>query len=208
MALAKPLRQLLRAKIPRRILHIGADYGQEVASYVDAGVAGAVFVEARQDAFERLSANVGPHGYEALLALAWNEDGVVKDFLVSSNDGASSSVFLFGEGMQEFPEIKVIRRLRLVTSRLDTLFREQKRSVDCFDTLVADVQGAEQAAIEGLGEYLGSIRQAVVEVSLCALYDQAPQVDQITAFMRERGFVLRDLEELKGYGNALFCRER
>ena len=206
MALAEPLRQLLQAKIPKRILHIGADYGQEVVPYDKAGVASAVFVEAREDVFERLSANVRPRGYEALLALAWSEDGVVKDFLVSSNAGASSSVFLFGDGMQKFPEIKVTRRLRLVTSRLDTEFRKQKRDVDFFDTLVADVQGAEKAAIEGLGEYLGSIQQAVVEVSLCSLYDQAPQVDEMIAFMRERGFVLRDLEQLNGYGDALFCR--
>ena len=56
-----------------------------------------------------------------------------------------------------------------------------------------DIQGAELDALDGATEILGDTEVIVLEVSLFEFMKRAPQLDDVIAYMKARGFVTCDL---------------
>lgn len=57
----------------------------------------------------------------------------------------------------------------------------------------ADTQGSELEALAGAGRTLQQAEAVVLEVSLFEFFEGGPQVAEVVAFMKERGFVVYDI---------------
>lgn len=89
-----------------------------------------------------------------------------------------------------------------------------ERGIAAFDVVKLDLQGNELDALLGMGELVGAMQVALIEVQFVPLYEGAPLFSAIEALLRSRGLVLYQFYELVRspddgrllYGDALFIR--
>lgn len=174
----------------RRLIHIGANEGQERRYYAGLGLE-VLWVEALPEAYARLCGNLaGMKGQEAVQALLTDEDGKEHEFKVASNQGASSSIYEFKEHGQVWPDIKFVRTEKLLSKRLDTLMAEIGLPEGHFDVALLDVQGAELVVLKGFGRHLASLRYVQCEAADFEAYAGACSLDELSQFMTQNGFRL------------------
>jgi len=191
-------------------LHLGANLGQEAQTYRSLGIQRVVWVEALPKVYEQLRRNVArfPDSI-ALLACISDKDGAIVDFNEASNEGQSSSLLEFGTHAKAHPDTTFIARHKMITQRVDTLFKEQglEAWLPTGSFLNIDLQGAELMALRGLGEVLTRFDYAYVEVNEEELYTGCPLVGDINAFMFEKGFVGLESKMTKWkWGDRLYGR--
>lgn len=82
----------------------------------------------------------------------------------------------------------------------------EKNDVSKFDLIKIDTQGYEIEILKGGLETLKKAQAVLLEVSLLNVYNDAPLVDQVIAFMSKNGFALYDICTLmpRPYDKALF----
>jgi FkbM family methyltransferase len=192
---------------PKRVLHIGAHYGDEAKDYRAAGVETVVYVEAIPWVFEKLIRNLADFpGYQGICAVCSDVTGPSLDFHVSSNEGGSSSFLGLGRHRELYPKIRYTETLKLKSTTADDLMAARCPGVE-FDTLVLDTQGSELHVLKGARSLLGQITSLVSEVSEDALYEGGCSLEEVIAFVRPLGFRLRRLVlNDKLWGNALFVK--
>lgn len=177
------------------VLHLGAHLGEEAEVYRAEGKS-VVWVEAIPSIHSRLCRRLADFpGQVALCALLSDRDGEVRSFNISSNaDGASSSIYEFGEyatgpkSLWPELELRMTGSLALPTARLDTLLRSNQVDASRYDMWVVDLQGAELLALQGSGDLLDQCRSVQVEVSLGEVYKGGVLWDELERFLSTRGF--------------------
>lgn len=188
--------------MPVGVLHVGAHRGEEVGEYRKARFGPVVWVEAQPDLAAELRRKVEPEGDIVIHACVWSVSGLKKKLSVTNN-GESSSLYRLGTHEIHHPGIEVVREVVMTTSTLSDII---PKSSD-FDFMNIDIQGAELEALKGFGLRLDSIRWIYMEVNREQLYQGIPQVDEITIWLRERGFVKAvSLWTPFNWGDALFVR--
>ena len=101
------------------------------------------------------------------------------------NPGASSLFVASGK----YPiEQYVQTPVRVRAGRLDTLI--DAGAVPPPELLWIDLQGAELAALRGLGIHLGRVGIVYVELSFLDIYDGQPMARDVIRFLRRAGFVI------------------
>ncbi len=109
--------------------------------------------------------------------------------------GFSSSVLPMGRHADEFPLASVeVDSYAVPVTRLDTLLAAHAMT-GCIDLLKVDVQGYELPVLRGAEEALARCAAAIVEVSLCPLYEGQESLDALFVHMRDHGFRLADHAE-------------
>ncbi len=96
------------------------------------------------------------------------------------------------QGSTFFEEIgprRVLRREAVTVRRFDTLIGPFERPA----LAKIDVQGSELAVLRGMGERIGELDAVVVESSTLATIKDGPELCDLVAFMKSRGFVVFDL---------------
>ena len=94
-------------------------------------------------------------------------------------------------------DIEIVDSLSAKVTTLDRLAQDQQLWPDA---LKIDVQGGEEAVLEGAREALGSsVILAEIECSFAERYEGQQTIDGVIRFMREQGFALLDLRRLKRY---------
>lgn len=104
-----------------------------------------------------------------------------------------------------------IRRVPMIA--LDSLF--ESHSIEAPVLLKLDVQGAELLALQGAARVLDRSELVVMETSLFRFHENMPQLDEVVAFMKERGFVVYDIigghlrprDEALGQVDLVFVKE-
>jgi FkbM family methyltransferase len=192
---------------PKRVLHVGAHWGDEAQAYKEMGVETLVYVEAIPSVFEKLMENLaGYPGYYGYCAVCSDVSGAPIEFHVSSNAGGSSSFLGLGNHAKLYPKIHYVETLNLTSTTVDELKAEHCDDVQ-FDMLVLDTQGAELHVLRGATSLLGQVKSLSIEVSEDPLYEGGCTLEQVTAFVRSFGFRLRHVQiNSKGWGDALFVR--
>ena len=188
------------------VLHVGAHEAEEVDEYIAAGFAEQapiIWVEAQADLVDILKRKLNPKENKVYCAVAWDVDGVTKTFNVTSKS-ASSSLFELDEHRRIYPEIDIVQKIQVTTSRLDSTLSPN----DLFDFVVLDIQGAESQAIEGLGKRINSVNWIFTEVSKKELYAGATQYKDLDSQLSELGFrrVFTAWDRRAGWGDALYAR--
>lgn len=191
---------------PDGILHLGANEGQEAEMYHKLGIRNVIWVECVPDVFKKLVAHLMRFpAQHARLACLSDVDGMNVDFHVANNGGQSSSLLEFGTHAKEHPTVKFTETLRMRTTRVDTLLRNERLKGRWL--VNADLQGAELLALCGMGDLLGQFDWAYLEVNERPLYKGCPLLPEMDAWMKNQGFARREMQMTNfGWGDALWIR--
>lgn len=119
------------------------------------------------------------------------------------NTGAGS--FFRSTGHEELQPLNQ-RRVNVWAVRLDEWAAQN--SIERFDLVWADLQGAELLALEGMGDLLWSVEAAHIEVTFRELYARQPLVDDVRSYLDRFGLRLwATIHDVTGYfGDAIFVR--
>ena len=181
---------------PKGVLHVGAHYGQEAPEYAAIGCNRMIFIEAIPEVYEKLKENIRPYmDAMAINACISDTDGEEVDFNIANNEGQSSSLLQFGVHAIEHPDVVFTETRKMITTRLDTLFKDLP--LDC-DLLNMDLQGAEMKALKSLGNRLNEFKWLYLEVNRAEVYIGNPLVEDIDTYVGQFGF---KRVEMKGIGN-------
>ena len=126
------------------ILHIGAHRGSEAPIYYWFGK-DVVWVEANPKIYDDLKMNIYPYpNQKAYNYLITDLDDQIRDFNISNNDGASSSILSFGEAHLNYDgkKFKMVDKIKMKTIKLKSLFEKFKLNKKKYNFWVIDVQGA------------------------------------------------------------------
>jgi FkbM family methyltransferase len=194
--------------MPRGIIHVGAHYAQEREFYRHLGVANVLWIEADPNNLPSLRANVAPYpGAQVLQACLSDVDGQATSFYRTDNQGQSSSILPMGLHADLFRDIHVIEQTMLESITFRTLVERARVSVDQYDFLVMDVQGAELLALKGFGDHLHRMNGVYIEVNLAPLYQGCALLPDIDAYLQRYGLTRREtLITARKYGDALYLR--
>ncbi len=136
------------------ILHLGAHKGTEAEVYNWFGKK-VIWIEANPYVYDQLLENIYQYkNQQAYSVLLGDQDDIKKNFNISSNDGASSSIFKFSKNTlskKYFPNrnLKMEKKILLIMNKLDTIFERNKIIASEYDHWVVDLQGAELMALRG-----------------------------------------------------------
>lgn len=180
---------------PEGVFHIGANNGAECEIYYANGVKRSVWIEALPDVYKELKEVVSKYPKTiALNACVSDVDGHTVQFNVSSNHGESSSMLEFGSHSQAHPDVTFVDKIRLVTSRVDSLIIKKGINIREFDFLNIDLQGAELLALKGMGDMLRLFKWCYIEVNLSDVYINCAKFDEVTAYLKDFGFELKEVK--------------
>lgn len=198
---------------PKGVLQVGASHGQEMGWFVENGIRAGVFIEPLPEPFETLSRTCRQiPNFVAVNALCAEETGKSVQFHVASNAGMSSSMMAPANHLTEFNWVRFDKTVEMVSNRLDhvmAFLREHGHAGVCaaLDLLVMDTQGAELKVLQGAGAALDGIQYVVTEVTRNRLYDGAPVLSELMAFLEPCGFTLNNINfDRHHHGDALFVR--
>jgi FkbM family methyltransferase len=203
------LKDVLQRYSPRGVLHIGAHRGYEAAIYESRGIRNVIWVEALPELAAEVAKRTGPLGHRCVTALVSDRVGEGVTFHISSNDMESSSMFPWGNAMENvFPWIHPVREVLLETTTIDRVFSQEGLDSTELDLLVLDVQGAELKVIRGMENSLRRFKWILSEYSTVPIYEGGVQLAELRTFLKSRGF--RETFTLRHvtHGDTLFVRDR
>jgi len=203
MKIPRRLRQLLRPawrRLRRRlftdrflrrvrgVIHVGANSGPERDDYAALGLE-VLWVEPIPEVFERLVENIRPFPRQrALMALVTDVDGRDYDFHVSSNRGASSSIFPLARHRELWPHVDYASTLRITGTTLPTLLAREGIDPGRYQALVLDTQGSELLVLRGAAPILRGFQYVKAEVADFESYAGCCLLPEMLSFMDEQGF--------------------
>ena len=142
---------------------------------------------------------------EIVNAIVADKDDQEVEFIITSNEAMSSSILELKEHLVEHPDCLETRRVRKRTITLDSLVKARDNR---YDMLVMDVQGAELLVLRGAEKVLEDIKCVITEVNTKELYAGCAQIEDLDAFLGERGFVRVCTDMTRhGWGDALYLRK-
>jgi FkbM family methyltransferase len=171
----------------RGIIHVGASGGQEAELYAkfDQPV---LWIEPLPSAFDVLKRTVAAYPRQrAVHRLIADSDGAQHILHVASNHGMSSSILAPERHREMWPEVNFDTTLQMRSVTLDSLVDE----VGCsYEALVVDTQGAELLVLKGAQRMLRRIKYVKAEAADFESYAGCAKVEELEAFLSERGFKL------------------
>lgn len=190
---------------PKGIIHIGAHTCEEIDIYkYQAKCDNIIWIEANPELAEK-SCKKYSNVYNCLIS---NETGNIVDFIVTDNDGQSSSFLELKEHLIEHPHVREIKRLTLKTITLEDFIKTYNINCNYYDFLVMDIQGAEFHALQGMKNILHNFNYIYLEVNVKELYSGCGLLPDIMKFLEEYNFVIRDINmTVHGWGDALFVKK-
>ena len=178
------------------IIHIGAHRGSERYIYDWLGKK-VIWVEANPNIFDELQINISEFKYQIAFNYTLHSTlGKKIDFYLSSNDGASSSIYDFSEDYKnkkihfenKVRNIYMKKKIRSITNTLDNVIKEKKIEINDFDHLVIDVQGAELDVLKGSTNFLKVCKSIYIEVSTENFYQYGSKWNDIKEFLNQNNF--------------------
>lgn len=184
-----PKLELLKAMHDcKGIIHMGAHRGTEAAVY-DWFNKQTIWIEANPKIIDDLKDHTSQYiNQRVIQALLSDEDNNIENFNISSNDGASSSIFSFGSYKKIHEEIKMIDIMKLKTSTLDTIINNEKINLDKYNFWVLDLQGAELLALKGAHESIKFCKFIYIEISKEDVYENGANWPELNEFLIKNEF--------------------
>lgn len=196
------------------LIHVGANEGQERNLYAGHNLS-VLWVEALPNVFEILTANLADlPKQKAALALVTDREGQRHAFHVSSNAGASSSIYDFTLGRDIWPEVSFTHDVELLSTTLDRVVAEAAFDLRQAGALVMDTQGSELLVLQGGSRVLKAVRWVKTEAADFAAYAGATTVGELSAYLSRAGFDFIEKEPFAEHPNGgryyevLFKRRR
>jgi len=173
-------------------MHLGAHKGTEAEVYNWFGKK-VIWFEAVPHIFDQLKDNLYFYGdQKAFHVLLGDHDDVEKEFFISSNDSASSSLFQFSnqviEKGWEGRKIHMKKKIKLKMFKLDTVLKKNNILPKEYNHWIVDLQGAELLFFKGAEEALKSCNSISVEVSKVNYYEGGVLWNELASWLNERNF--------------------
>ena len=189
------------------VIHVGAHLCQELEYYrrlslTDKDI---VWVEANPNLVAQAKA-MYPNS-TIIQALCTDVAGKEYPFMVTSNEGQSSSILEFGVHAIHHPHVTSVDNITLTSSRLEDIL--DLESIKYYNMMNLDVQGAEMLVLKGAPKILPSIDYIYIEVNIDEVYKGCAQLPEMDAFMEEHGFqrVCEKIYQEYKWGDALYVRK-
>tara|TARA_B110000483_G_scaffold120873_1_gene145880 strand:+ start:23 stop:733 length:711 start_codon:yes stop_codon:yes gene_type:complete len=171
------------------IIHMGAHRGGEAAIY-DWFNKKTIWIEANPRMIDDLKDHTSQYiNQKVIQALLSDEDNKLVNFNISSNDGASSSIFSFGSYKKIHEKIKMTDIMKLKSIRLDTIIKKEQINVEKYNFWVVDLQGAELLALKGAEESIKSCKFMYIEISKENIYKGGANWSELNEFLRKNKFL-------------------
>lgn len=190
------------------VLHLGANKGQEAATYEKLGFRPVYWIEAIPGVYLQLKQHLHQFaGQYAFCACLSDVDDKMVQFHVANNEGQSSSMLEFGTHEKEHPTVRFIKDIELLTIRFDTIANRYDLQIGPGWFLNVDLQGAELLALKGMGSYLDKFDYVYIEVNERELYKGCPLVRDIDEYLGLGGFVgVETCMTKSGWGDKFYIR--
>ena len=170
------------------IIHMGAHRGGEAAVY-DWFNKKTIWIEANPKMIDDLNDQTSQYiNQRVVQALLSDEDNKLENFNISSNDGASSSIFSFGSYKKIHKEIKMTNIMKLKTSKLDTIIKQEQIDANKYNFWVVDLQGAELLALKGASESIKACKFMYIEISKENIYKGGANWNELNEFLDKNEF--------------------
>lgn len=203
--------------MPRGVVQVGANAGQELQQFYDHGVHQGVFIEPLDAPFAVLQRLCAPvPGYLPIQALCGAKDGEEVTFHVANNFGASSSMLKPLAHLDEYPHVHFVAEQKITSFTLDRILaaahHHRPDLAGNLSLLYMDVQGAELNVLKGAVTTLQQIDYIYTEIGLGGTYENDVPVEDLILFLKLFDFRLVEMTLIGdgagggGVGNALFCR--
>jgi len=172
------------------VIHVGANVGQERTQYAALGL-NVIWVEPIPAVFDELSKNISAfpkqRAYCSLLAAELGKEYTLH---VANNGGASSSILDFSKHGEIWPDVHYVQDLKIVSTTLSSLIRQEEIDLRQYGALVLDTQGSELLVLQGAVPVLREFQFVKTEVADFDSYAGCCQLEQLSGFMREHDFEL------------------
>jgi FkbM family methyltransferase len=170
------------------VVHVGAHAGQECDRYSEHGLK-VLWIEPNPRIFQTLTKAIRNYaGQTALSYLVADVDNKDCSLHISSNNGASSSIFEFGGHKEIWPEVTFMEEIPLKTITLSSMVAREKVDMSRYDALVMDTQGSELLVLKGAADLLSQFKFIKTEAADFEVYKGCCTVKDLDAFLDERGF--------------------
>ena len=188
---------------PQGVIHVGACIGEERDEWA-ALTQRVAWIEANPALWEQLERNVVPMGHEVVRAAAGTAAGTLT-LHVSPHVHCSSMMPLVRHATH-YPHIGYSHDVQVPVRALDEVFAGRHQE---FDYLYLDTQGYEGQVLMGAQQLLPHVRWIYAEYNNEELYGGCWLMPELTRWLGERGFGLKEIETLHpAWGNAFWVRER
>jgi len=167
------------------VIHIGAHHGQERDLYASHGL-DVLWIEGNPEVFGQLLENLrnypSQHAIKALVTDKTKRDQI---FYITSNDGASSSIFNLKKHLDVWPGVTLTKTRILPTKTMNTIETGEKS----YQAWVMDTQGSELLVLKGAGNKLDSLDYIKTEAADFEAYDGCCTDLEISEFLGRHGFL-------------------
>ncbi|MBU2582670.1 MAG: FkbM family methyltransferase [Alphaproteobacteria bacterium] len=172
----------------RGIIHVGANEGQERRQYAELGL-NVLWIEPIPNVYEKLCKNIEEYPRQrALKALVTDQENKIVTLNISSNAGASSSIYDFALHKDIWPDVTYVDRIEISSTTLPALILEEGVHLPDYDGLLLDTQGSEYLILKGAQTILNRFKYIQVEAADFESYKGAATTAQITDFLKSNGF--------------------
>lgn len=188
------------------VLHIGAHHGEEVGDYVSKGIKNLIFFEPLSASLKVLEDNLGPYANDAdiqIFPFALGNEETEVEMYVSDHEGMCSSVLKPKIVLEQYPGIHFPAKEKVKMIRLDDCEIESECNL-----INIDVQGYELEVLKGASKTLEKVDYVYTEINRAEVYENAPHVDELDAFLAPYGFK-RVETDWSGdtWGDAFYIKE-
>ncbi len=211
MALRRLLKRLHSANVPepRVILDVGARFCRTSVTFARKYPNAKVFAfEANPESFQTCQRKARSRGNLAVTFGAVHQfDGEVTFYQDNNGNPGASSLFRRIR-KSDHPTTRGQAEIKVPAMRLDTWAK--KHSVDRFDLVWMDLQGAELLALQGMGDLLDTVAALYLEVEFVPLYHGQPLFGEVDRFLVNRGFECLEAWKKKHgrFGDAAYIRRQ
>lgn len=197
------------------ILHIGAHNCEELTDYNlnNINTANIYWIEALPELVEKNKKN-NPllNIYQAVI---YDEDDKEIEFNITNCDGdknnlQSSSILEFGTHEKHHPQVKIVNKIKLKTSRMDSVIEKNNINMNNINFINLDIQGVELRALKSMEKYLKNIDYIYTELNTEEVYKNCDKMEDLTLFLSQFGFKLADARIYKqfGWGDGFYIKEK
>tara|TARA_Y100000385_G_scaffold290445_1_gene363569 strand:+ start:1058 stop:1711 length:654 start_codon:yes stop_codon:yes gene_type:complete len=195
------------------ILHIGAHNCEELSDYIsnNINISNIYWIEALPELVEKnIKKNPLLKIYQAVI---YDEDDKEIYFNITNCDGdknnqQSSSILDFGSHEKHHPQVKVVDKIKLKTSRMDTIIEKYNINMNNVNFINLDIQGVELHALKSMEKYLKYVDYIYTEVNTEEVYKNCDKMEDLTNYLSNFGFKLADARIYKqfGWGDAFYLK--
>lgn len=190
------------------ILHIGAHECEELNDYNRVGLnnSNIYWIEAMQEKVDLCRNRYkGVNIYQAVID---EEDNKEITFNITNN-GQSSSILEFGSHETSHPQVHIVSKKQMTTTRMDTLIERENMPIEKLNFVNLDIQGVELRALKSMEKYLSHVHYIYSEVNTEEVYKGCNLIGEIDAYLKGLGFVrvAQKIYSEYGWGDAFYMKQ-